>query len=287
MLQYNTAKLYKILHDFYVLTKIRIVLIDSEFNELLSYPEERFGFCATIRKNLQVNAKCVTSDRNGCLKCAKTQELVSYRCHAGLTETVVPIQDQSGIMGYVMFGQILNCEDQEATIKRLRQEYTERQFRGISEAIDQIPIKSSSELNAAATVLQALTTYALTNRLVTPSKSEFIEQLDHYIQIHLRENITADDIAQEFQMGRTRLYSVAAKYLGCGLAEYIRTQRIQSAKKLLSDTKMPIANIADATGFSDYNHFSRIFKQTCGISARQYRNESQNIPGHATNYTNP
>lgn len=170
VLQYNAAKLYKLLHDFYVLTKIRIVLIDSEFNELLSYPEERFGFCAAIRKNLQVNAKCVTSDQAGCLQCARTQELVSYRCHAGLTETVVPIQDQGGTIGYVMFGQILNRADYDHTIRRLRQEYTERQFHGISEAIDQIPVKSSSELNAAATVLQALTTYALTNRLVTPSK---------------------------------------------------------------------------------------------------------------------
>ena len=56
MLHYDTAKLHKILKDFYTLTKIKIVLIDNEFNELLAYPSERFEFCDRIRKNLTNNA---------------------------------------------------------------------------------------------------------------------------------------------------------------------------------------------------------------------------------------
>lgn len=273
MLQLNTAKLHRILSDFYTLTKIRIVLLDNEFHELLSYPEERFGFCAMIRKNPQVNADCVACDHDACLKCSKTGELVLYQCHAGLTEAVVPIQDQGGLLGYVMFGQVLPSEAANQVKENLRKEYSERQFRGISQAIEQIPIKSSAELNAAATVLQALTIYVLTNRWVTPGKSEFIRQIDQYIHTHLDENITAEDICRDFQIGRTRLYSLSAKYLGCGLAEYIRKQKICAAKKMLTDTKKSIAEIACVTGFSDYNHFSRVFKQICGYSARQYRNK--------------
>ena len=60
-------------------------------------------------------------------------------------------------------------------------------------------------------------------------------------------------------------------YLGCGLAEYIRKQRIVHAQRMLTETDMPITDIAFATGFADYNHFSRIFKLTVGLSAREYR----------------
>ncbi len=271
MLQYSGGDLYKLLKYFYILTKIRIVLIDSDFNELLSYPEERVGFCAMIRKNLQENANCVTSDRNGCLKCAKTKELVLYRCHAGLTEAVVPIYDKNGVMGYVMFGQILPREEYEEAKKRLRRQYTERQFHGITEAIEQIAVKSTEELNAAAMVLQALASYALSNRWVTPGKSEFIRRLDSFIAAHLEENISVDDLCAEFHIGRTRLYGVAADYLGCGLAEYIRKQRVQYAQKMLENPELPIADVAYATGFTDYNHFARAFKQISGVSARQFR----------------
>jgi len=58
------------------------------------------------------------------------------------------------------------------------------------------------------------------------------------------------------------------------VAEYIRNQRIQHAQRLLKETDTPITDIAYAVGFSDYNHFSRIFKQITGVSARLYRKKN-------------
>lgn len=271
MLQFNRENLFQILRSFYTLTRIRIVLIDSDFHELLSYPKEQRGFCAMIRKDPQINAGCAASDRGGCLKCAKTKELVIYRCHAGLTETVVPIHDQSGILGYVMFGQILPAEAHAAIRKRLRLQYPEQRFPGVRDAIEQIPVRSTDELNAAAMVLQAITSYVLTNRWVTPGKSEFIRRLDNLIVGRLEESITVDDVCAEFHVGRTRLYAVAADYLGCGLAEYIRRQRIQYAQKLLEDRERSVADVAYAVGFADYTSFARAFRRISGVSARQFR----------------
>lgn len=44
VLQWNSTSVHRILKDFYTLTKIRIVLMDNDFHELESYPNERFGF---------------------------------------------------------------------------------------------------------------------------------------------------------------------------------------------------------------------------------------------------
>ena len=169
------------------------------------------------------------------------------------------------------FGQIIpkeSCEDTKKEIKR--------RYPSLSPEVDNIPIKSQQELSAAATVLQAITAYVMTNRWVVPSKSEFIREIDRYIEEHLSENITVEDICSAFRIGRTKLYEISMDYLGCGLAEYIRKQRIVHAQKLLTETDMPITDIAYTVGFSDYNHFSRIFKQTTDTSARRYRKE--NIP---------
>ncbi|MBP3478440.1 MAG: PocR ligand-binding domain-containing protein [Oscillospiraceae bacterium] len=266
MLQINTANLYRVLKDFYILTKIRIGVFDNEFQELLSYPTEQQGFCGVLRMDAEEDAKCHASNRRGCVKCAKTQTLTFYRCHAGLTEAVVPISDRSGIIGYVMFGQILPQADLENARAVILEKYPQH-----SDIINAISAKSDEELNAAATVLQALTAYVMSNQWVTPGKSEFIRQLDAYIEQNLSRSITAEELCAQFHMGRTRLYDVSAEYLGCGLAEYIRSQRIAWAKRMLAETTLPVGQIADAVGFSDYNHFSRVFRQYAGISARTYR----------------
>ena len=267
MLQMNTFSLFQVMRDFYTLTNIRIVIFDAEFQEVLAYPQEQEGFCALLRKDPAGEAGCFCSDKDGCLKCAKTKELTIYQCHAGLTEVVVPIVDRGGVLAYVMFGQLIPKENCETVKTAIQQRYPEL----ISE-IDNIPVKSQRELSAAATILQAITAYVMTNRWVVPSKSAFIREIDRYIEEHLTENITVEDICSTFRIGRTKLYEISMDYLGCGLAEYIRKQRIAHAQRFLRETDIPVTDIAYATGFSDYNHFSRIFKQITGMSARQYRN---------------
>ncbi|HPY97672.1 MAG TPA: PocR ligand-binding domain-containing protein [Clostridia bacterium] len=266
MLQLNTANLYKVLQDFYTLTNIRIVIFDAEFRELLAYPREREHFCHMLRKTPEGEAGCYVSDKSGCLKCAKNRQPVIYKCHAGLTEAVAPIMDKDGVLAYVMFGQIIlkeNCEETRSNIKR--------RYPELAHEADNIPVKSQRELSAAATVLQAITAYVITNHWVVPNQSAFIREIDRYVEEHLSENITVRDICAAFRIGRTRLYELSADYLGCGLAEYIRRQRIIHAQRMLTVTDMSVTDIAFATGFADYNHFSRIFRQIAGMSAREYR----------------
>ena len=111
----------------------------------------------------------------------------------------------------------------------------------------------------------------MTNRWVVSGKSEFIREIDRYIDEHIPQNITVEDICSSFRIGRTKLYELSMDYLGCGLAEYIRNRRILHAKKLLAETDMPVTEIAYAVGFTDYNHFSRVFRSICGMSARACR----------------
>lgn len=268
MLELNTGSLYGVLRDFHTLTKIRIVIFDAQFRELLAYPSDREAFCTMLRRTPEGEAACQSSDMGGCQTCAKTKELVIYRCHAGLTEAVVPISDQSGILAYVMFGQILTKESHADTIRAI-----ERTYPHLSQTAHQLPVKTAAELSAAATVLQAITSFMISKRWVVPGRSEFIRQLDRYIEDHIGRSITAKDVCGAFRISRTRLYDLCAKYLGCGLAEYIRRKRIAHAEHLLLNTKLSVSDIAYAVGFSDYNHFSRIFKRCTGCSAGTYRHK--------------
>ncbi len=271
MLNLNIENLNKAFQDFHTLTNIKIVLYDNNGKRLLSYPEEDIEFCRIIDKNSLWSKKCKDCDYSNFDTCSKLKKDMHYKCHLGLSEAIVPICDKGEILGFVMFGQVLTENTAEKTRRHLKQNFTDENFPGIYNAIDNIPVKSLEELDACITILKSLSAYFLSNEWVTPAKNEFIIQLDQYIKDNLSYTITAKDLCSVFHIKRTRLYSIANKYLNCSIATYIRNYRINEACRMLKETNMPITSIAYAIGFSDYGHFSRIFKQLKGKSAGEYR----------------
>ena len=276
MMNINASNLYKVFRDFYTLTNIKIVLFNKDREVLLEYPSGENTFCDIISGDEYWRKKCADCDRKNIDICAKSGKTSEYFCHLGLFEAVTPIYDNNGILGYVMFGQVLvDKDDLESTKHTLKTTFDETQFTGIYKAIDNIPVKTSAQLGACVTVLQAITTYMLSNQWVVPQRSEFIRHMDRFIESNLEKEISIEDVCAEFHIRRTRMYSIAKEYLGCSLALYIRKQRIHHALRMLDETDDSVGAIAYKVGFSDYGHFSRVFKEFVGVSATDYRKKNR------------
>lgn len=112
-LLFNILDLKELLLNFYTLTKIRIVIFDDSFHELASYPTRHSSYCRIIRSDSKAEEKCIACDQQACLYCKRNQQLYTYQCHAGLTETVVPIKAENIIIGYIMFGQLLQTDNRD------------------------------------------------------------------------------------------------------------------------------------------------------------------------------
>lgn len=271
MLRFNQDRIERIMHDFFTLANIRIVLFSDAQEEILAYPENRCLFCASMRTNLDFLKQCVHSDQLAFEKSRRFDKPLVYTCHAGLTEAVIPIRQEDVILGYVMFGQVILNENETATRNHLKEKYTSGD-EAIAKVIDSIVCKTDKEIKAAATILEALTTYLLSNKLVSLRKAEFIQSLDNYIDGHLHEKILVEDICKYFLVQRSQLYEISIPYLGCGIAEYIRKRKVMKAGEMLVNTDLSITQISSLVGFSEYNYFSRVFHQETGMSARSYRN---------------
>lgn len=276
MMDINATNLYKVFRDFYTLTNIKIVLFNKNREVLLEYPRGDDTFCNIISKDNYWCQKCADCDRKNIDICSKSGKTSEYFCHLGLFEAVTPIYDSNGILGYVMFGQVLvDRNNLTQTKTNLENLFPEEKFGGIGKAIDNIPVKTSAELNACVTVLQAITTYMLSNQWVVPQRSEFIRHMDRFIEDNIEKEISIEDVCAEFHIRRTRMYSISKEYLGCPLALYIRKQRINHAMRMLDETDESVSTIAYKVGFSDYGHFSRVFKEFIGISATDYRKKNR------------
>ena len=56
------------------------------------------------------------------------------------------------------------------------------------------------------------------------------------------------------------MYSTFAKHKDIGIAEYVRDIKIKKATELLKNGDLSIKEIAYLTGFTDSNHFIKIFR---------------------------
>ena len=99
---FDLNKLNYLLQDFYNLTHIRITVFDDSFHELAAYPEQISPFCKLIRSDVNGQRECSLCDENACKTAAKRHSPYTYCCHAGLTESIVPIHLGNIVIGYLL-----------------------------------------------------------------------------------------------------------------------------------------------------------------------------------------
>lgn len=98
-----------------------------------------------------------------------------------------------------------------------------------------------------------------------------ILQIIDYINAHLEQNISLNDISERFFISKNTLCKKFRAVMRCSVVEYILGARQARAKNLLVTTDLSMERIAERCGYSSANYFSLIFKKNVGISPLNYR----------------
>ena len=94
-----------------------------------------------------------------------------------------------------------------------------------------------------------------------------------YIQEHISEKFTLNDVASIFSITPNYLSQLFRKYNDVGFNEYVTAIKIREAKSMLASRQMKIYEVADALGFESSFYFSKVFKKVEGISPKDYINQ--------------
>ena len=84
-----------------------------------------------------------------------------------------------------------------------------------------------------------------------------------------------DWVAHETSMSRSSFQHLYKRYFGVTFIQDLLNSRISFAKMLLVTTDLSIGDISAKSGFRNYEHFARIFRRECGMSAIDYRNSKK------------
>lgn len=106
--------------------------------------------------------------------------------------------------------------------------------------------------------------------------SKLVQDVAKYIQHHLSEPITTDDIAKALFLSRSRLSVKFKEEANENLVDFILKEKIEEAKRLLRYTDKTSVAISAYLGFSSQSHFSRTFKKYTGSLPNEYRKRHNN-----------
>ena len=274
---FDLEKLRGLLKDFYAISHIRITVFDENLNELVSYPEKVAPYCAVIRGTSKGFDACMACDREPCQRAAKKHSTHIYRCHAGLTEAVTPLYVGDVLVGHLLFGHVFSYPSHEegwAVIEKRCEDYHVND-RMLKEAIFKADIIEESYIRSAAQILHAVSSYLILERMATLKEDLLAVRLDAYLAAHYTEKLNAVRIAEHLGIGKTQLYEFSQQLYGCGIAEKIRSLRMERAKALLSEkTDLPLSEVAASCGYHDYNYFITVFSREVGMPPAAWRRDA-------------
>jgi AraC family transcriptional regulator len=93
-----------------------------------------------------------------------------------------------------------------------------------------------------------------------------------FIRSHLDQPILLEQVAASVALSPFHFHREFKRSTGLTPHQYIVQLRMERAKALLSDSDMPLAEVAAQVGFADQSHFSSTFRRATSMTPRSYRN---------------
>ncbi len=103
------------------------------------------------------------------------------------------------------------------------------------------------------------------NQLTLP-----VQAMKSYIEEHANQPFKVEDVANHVSFSVSRASHLFKEQFGKTIIEYAMEIRLNTATKLIQNSDMTLAQIAELSGFGSYNYFHRIFKRKYGTSPTDY-----------------
>lgn len=103
---------------------------------------------------------------------------------------------------------------------------------------------------------------------------DIIRNAIDYINIHLKEELTVQVIADALYVSTSWLTHLFKKHMGISVWNYVIIQRLLLARTLLENGKTVMEACLES-GFSNYAHFNKAFSKTFNISPKKFQKDCQ------------
>ena len=116
----------------------------------------------------------------------------------------------------------------------------------------------------------------------TEASAKLARSAARMIEDGVANDVDLAQVAQRIGVTDRHLRRIFADELGVSPVQYAQTHRLLLAKRLLTDTALPVVDVAFASGFSSVRRMNTLFAERYGFSPTRLRKEGRNDDGAVT-----
>ena len=106
-------------------------------------------------------------------------------------------------------------------------------------------------------------------------KMQQLKPAIEYMQYNYDQPLTLPDIAKAVHLSVSRLAHLFREQMGVTVVDYLTNIRINHAKRMLLTTDNNCTRICYEVGYNNQSYFTRVFKQTTGLTPLQFRSQNK------------
>lgn len=207
-------------------------------------------------------------------------------CAAGLREAAVCLKLEGQPFGFLLIGQVATAAPDLVSLNRWRYALERIDQRA---SVDSVRMKMqdlkvvSEQRFAAVQRLAEQAVQSLEARLMgqfvigEQALSLGMRKARAYIRQHYDQALKLKDVAAVAGISREHFCTVFRRSMGMGFNEYLNRVRIERACEMLKDRRIPITEIALASGFQSLSSFNRRFRAQIGVTPSRYRRQQEKV----------
>lgn len=103
-------------------------------------------------------------------------------------------------------------------------------------------------------------------------------QIRQFFRTRSSENVGVADLAEELGLSESRTIHILLEEFGKGFSALLQQERLRCVERLLTESRLPLRQIAGMTGFSNEYYLSTVFKKQYGFPPGALRKKSPQKP---------
>jgi AraC-like DNA-binding protein/ligand-binding sensor protein len=262
-MQYQISQaLQESLNHFSALTGVRIAFFGGDGEEFMVGEARRGGceYCALRRKDPGFDHACCILDAKKIGECRRKGKLVTYGCHGGLQESIMPVHQNERIIGFIMMGQYragkgganLNLSAPLLKEYRTLASFTEEEHRHLLGLFKDIVLGVSAR------------------NLVKRRSEDPVETVMTYLRENRHRTVSLGEAAAHACRSTSTISHSFKDTLGKSFKQIQTEEKLNRAADLLKrDPTLSVTEVAASVGFTDPLYFSRRFKKHFGVPPSQ------------------
>ena len=239
-------------------------------SDLLAFNIHENPYCILIKSCTDAHDQCTQRQKN-ILNQRKGESFIDV-CYAGVKEFIYPVTHNGNTIGFICVSGYASENSQDCILELSKKYPLSRNqlFNTYNVLSDKLPDKAYVD-TLVYPLCQMLELLHVKNEHIAEYENALIHKIVHYVKMNYTKDITSKTLCDVFQCSRSHLSHSFNQVMKTDLRSYINNLRIQSAKTLLRDTKLEIAEISLSVGFFDPNYFTAIFKKYTNLTPSGYR----------------